>query len=59
MAKRGAVAVWSLAAAGRRRACVTVFDGARVIVGDGAAPIENASFIVMARVSRRSAARLI
>ena len=25
---------------------VTVFEGARVIVGDGGAPIENATFVV-------------
>jgi imidazolonepropionase-like amidohydrolase len=31
---------------GQAPATVTVFEGARVIVGDGRAPIENASFIV-------------
>jgi imidazolonepropionase-like amidohydrolase len=31
---------------GQTQATVTVFEGARVIVGDGRAPIENASFIV-------------
>jgi len=36
---------------------VTVFEGARVIVGDGSAPIENAAFIVqnnrLTQVGRR------
>ena len=41
------VAVWSVAIFGQAPATgVTVFEGARVIVGDGRAPIENASFIV-------------
>jgi imidazolonepropionase-like amidohydrolase len=41
------VAVWSVAVFGQAPAAsVTVFEGARVIVGDGRAPIENASFIV-------------
>jgi imidazolonepropionase-like amidohydrolase len=41
------VAVWSVAVFGQAPATgVTVFEGARVIVGDGRAPIENASFIV-------------
>jgi imidazolonepropionase-like amidohydrolase len=41
------VAVWSAAVFGQvPAASVTVFEGARVIVGDGRAPIENASFIV-------------
>jgi imidazolonepropionase-like amidohydrolase len=39
--------VWSVAVFGQAPATgVTVFEGARVIVGDGRAPIENASFIV-------------
>src|SRR5215831_14473318 len=33
-------------ATGTAESGVTVFDGARVIVGDGRPPIENASFIV-------------
>ena len=36
---------------------VTVFEGARLIVGDGRAPIENATFVVTAVVSPRSAER--
>lgn len=31
---------------GQSRAGVTVFEGARVIVGDGSVPIENATFVV-------------
>ena len=42
-----AVATWSIAALGQTPATgVTVFEGARVIVGDTRAPIENASFVV-------------
>jgi imidazolonepropionase-like amidohydrolase len=40
-----AVAVSSISILGQAPA-VTVFDGARIIVGDGRAPIENATFIV-------------
>jgi imidazolonepropionase-like amidohydrolase len=41
------VAVWSVAVFGQAPAStVTVFEGARVIIGDGRVPIENASFIV-------------
>jgi imidazolonepropionase-like amidohydrolase len=40
-------AAWSVTALGQGPATGgTVFEGARVIVGDGSAPIENASFIV-------------
>jgi imidazolonepropionase-like amidohydrolase len=40
-------AALSVAASGQAPATgVTVFEGARIIVGDGRAPIENASFIV-------------
>ena len=39
------VAAWSLTALGQGPA-TTVFEGARVIVGDPRAPIENASFVV-------------
>ncbi len=39
-------AALSVAASGQAPATVTVFEGARVIVGDGRAPIENASFVV-------------
>jgi imidazolonepropionase-like amidohydrolase len=39
-------AVLSVAVWGQAPATVTVFEGARVIVGDGRAPIENASFVV-------------
>ena len=42
-----AVAAWSVTALGQAPATgVTVFEGARVIVGDARAPIENASFVV-------------
>ena len=37
---------------------VTVFEGARLITGDGSAPIENAAFIVETTASRRSAERV-
>src|SRR6266542_3084126 len=38
---------WSATALGQAPAAgVTVFEGARVIVGDGRAPIENAAFVV-------------
>src|SRR5215510_12906102 len=41
------LAVLSATASGQAPAAgVTVFEGARVIIGDGRAPIENASFIV-------------
>ena len=41
------VAAWSVTALGQAPATgVTVFEGARVIVGDGRTPIENASFVV-------------
>src|SRR5207245_11213703 len=41
------VAGWSVAALGQAPATgITVFQGARVIVGDGRTPIENASFVV-------------
>src|SRR5262245_32562141 len=40
------VAVWSVTARGQAPATgVTVFEGARIIVGDGRAPIENASLV--------------
>jgi imidazolonepropionase-like amidohydrolase len=42
-----AAAAWSATAAGQvPAAAVTVFEGARVVVGDGRAPIENATFVV-------------
>jgi len=41
-----AVAAWSVVMLAQTPAGVTVFEGARVIVGDGRAPIENATFIV-------------
>jgi imidazolonepropionase-like amidohydrolase len=42
-----AAAVWSATAFGQAPAAgVTVFEGARVIVGDGRPPIENGSFVV-------------
>ena len=40
------VAAWSVTALGQAPAGITVFEGARVIVGDTRAPIENASFVV-------------
>jgi imidazolonepropionase-like amidohydrolase len=41
------LAVLSVTASGQAPASgVTVFEGARVVVGDGRAPIENASFVV-------------
>ena len=40
------IAAWSVTALGQAPAGTTVFEGARVIVGDARAPIENASFIV-------------
>lgn len=42
------VGAWSIPVAGQAPAAtrVTVFEGARLIVGDGSAPIENAAFIV-------------
>ena len=40
----GVVAAWSVTAFGQ--GSVTVFEGARVIVGDARPPIENASFVV-------------
>src|SRR6185295_8827652 len=39
-------AAWPMAAPSQAPAGVTVFEGARIIVGDGQAPMENASFIV-------------
>ena len=39
-------AALSVAASGQAPATVTVFEGARVIIGDGRAPVENASFVV-------------
>jgi len=40
------LAVWSVSALGQAPAGTTVFEGARVIVGDARAPIENAAFVV-------------
>jgi imidazolonepropionase-like amidohydrolase len=40
------LAVWSVSALGQAPAGTTVFEGARVIVGDARPPIENASFVV-------------
>jgi imidazolonepropionase-like amidohydrolase len=40
------VAAWSAIAFGQAPPSVTVFEGARVIFGDGRAPVENASFTV-------------
>jgi imidazolonepropionase-like amidohydrolase len=43
---RAAAADAAAGAGTRRRTGATVFAGARVIVGDGTAPIENATFVV-------------
>src|SRR5262249_31392969 len=40
------VAVWSVTALGQAPSGVTVFEGARIIVGDGEPPIDRASFVV-------------
>jgi imidazolonepropionase-like amidohydrolase len=40
------LAIWPALTTGQAPPGVAVFEGARVIVGDGRAPIENASFIV-------------
>jgi imidazolonepropionase-like amidohydrolase len=40
------LAALSVTLSGQAPATVTVFEGARVIIGDGRAPIENASFVV-------------
>ena len=59
-----AVSPWSDSAAGQAPPAtgVTVFEGARVIVGDGRAPIENAAFVVTAgrftEVGRAGAVRV-
>ena len=44
----GTLAALSLQAAGQapRTTAVTLFEGSRLIVGDGSAPIENSAFIV-------------
>jgi imidazolonepropionase-like amidohydrolase len=39
-------AVMSIAAWAQSASSITVFEGARVVVGDGSAPIENAIFVV-------------
>jgi imidazolonepropionase-like amidohydrolase len=41
-----ALAIWSVTTAAQTPATVTVFEGARVIVGDGSAAIDNAAFVV-------------
>src|SRR5262245_13395375 len=41
------VSTWSVTVGGQGAATgVTVFEGARLIVGDGRAPVENAAFVV-------------
>src|SRR5262245_65948721 len=37
---------WSVTAPAQTPAAVTVFEGARIITGDGRAPLQNASFVV-------------
>ncbi len=54
------IVAWSRQADGQtRKAAVTVFEGARLITGDGSAPIENSAFLVennlFTRVGRRGA----
>ena len=51
-----AMAALSVSILAQAPAGVTVFEGARVIVGDGRAPIENATFIVTGNRITRSAA---
>jgi imidazolonepropionase-like amidohydrolase len=41
-----AVASWSLLGRAQTPAAVTIFEGARLIVGDGSAPVENSAFVV-------------
>ena len=41
-----AIAAWSVSMLAQAPAGVTAFEGARVIVGDGRAPIENATIVV-------------
>jgi imidazolonepropionase-like amidohydrolase len=41
-----AISAWSVRTFGQAPAGVTAFEGARVIVGDGSAPIENAVIVV-------------
>jgi imidazolonepropionase-like amidohydrolase len=43
------VSAWSVSTLGQAQGGVTAFEGARVIVGDGRAPIENAVFLVSGR----------
>jgi imidazolonepropionase-like amidohydrolase len=40
------LAALALVAVGRAQSSVTIFEGARLIVGDGSAPIENGAFVV-------------
>ena len=40
------ITAWSVPARVQAQAGVTIFEGARLIVGDGSAPIENSAFIV-------------
>jgi imidazolonepropionase-like amidohydrolase len=60
----GTLAALSLHAAGQapRTDAVTLFEGARLIVGDGRAPIENSAFIVdnnrFARIGRKGELQL-
>ena len=41
-----ALAYWSVSTAATTQGAVTIFEGARLIVGDGSAPIENGAFVV-------------
>jgi len=54
------VSVWSIS--NRAQTAITVFEGARVIVGDGRAPIENATIVVdgprIAQVGRAADVKL-
>ena len=56
-----AALVTGVSLVGQGQPTVTVFEGARIIIGDGSAPIENGAFVVEAtRIARvgRSAAEL-
>ena len=59
----GAVAAWPWTLSSQTRATgATVFEGARLITGDGSAPIENSAFLVennqFTRVGRKGALKI-
>src|SRR5713226_4629483 len=53
---------WQLSSQAPRTAGVTLFEGARLIVGDGKAPIENSAFLVesnkFTRIGKKGQLRL-